>query len=143
MRTLGNILWLIFGGLPMAIAYAFAGLVMFVLIVTIPFGVQAFKLAGFALWPFGRVMVEIPGKGGCLNIFGNIIWVVFAGIWLAIGHIIWAVLLALTIIGIPFAVANVKLAGAALVPFGRTIMPADAAQAQGYPVVVGVQPLGN
>jgi len=142
MRTLGNILWLILGGLPMAIAYAVAGLVMFVLIITIPFGVQAFKMAGFALWPFGRVMVEIPGKGGCLNTIGNIIWIVLAGFWLAIGHLLSALLLAITIIGIPFAVANVKLAGAALVPFGRTIMSADAAQEQTYPVVVGVQPLG-
>ena len=142
MRTLGNILWLILGGLPMAIAYAVAGLVMFVLIITIPFGIQAFKMAGFALWPFGRVMVEIPGKGGCLNTIGNVIWIVLAGFWLAIGHLLSALLLAVTIIGIPFAVANVKLAGAALVPFGRTIMSADAAQAQNYPVVVGVQPLG-
>ena len=142
MRTLGNILWLILGGLPMAIAYAVAGLVMFVLIVTIPFGVQAFKMAGFALWPFGRVMVEIPGKGGCLNTIGNVIWIVLAGFWLAIGHLLSALLLAITIIGIPFAVANVKLAGAALVPFGRTTMSAEAAQAQSYPVVVGVQPLG-
>ena len=142
MRTLGNILWLILGGLPMAIAYAAAGLVMFVLIITIPFGVQAFKMAGFALWPFGRVMVEIPGKGGCLSTIGNVIWIVLAGFWLAIGHLLSALLLAITIIGIPFAVANVKLAGAALVPFGRTIMSADAAQVQSYPVVVGVQPLG-
>ena len=142
MRTLGNILWLILGGLPMAFAYAAAGVVMLVLIITIPFGVQAFKLAGFALWPFGRVMVEIPGKGGCFNTAGNIIWVVLAGIWLAIAHLFWALLLAITIVGIPFAVANIKLAGAALVPFGRTIMSSDAAQAQSYPVVVGVEPLG-
>jgi uncharacterized membrane protein YccF (DUF307 family) len=141
MRTLGNILWLVFGGLPMAIAYAVAGLVMFVLIITIPFGIQAFKMAGFALWPFGRVMVEIPGKGGCLNTIGNIIWIVLAGFWLAIGHLISAVLLAITIVGIPFAVANVKLAGASLVPFGRTIMSADAAHGQGHPVAVAVQPL--
>ncbi|MGB9357154.1 MAG: YccF domain-containing protein [Acidimicrobiia bacterium] len=142
MRTLGNILWLILGGLPMAIAYAVAGLVMFALIITIPLGIQAFKLAGFALWPFGRVMVEIPGKGGCLNTIGNVIWIVLAGFWLAIGHLLSAFLLAITIIGIPFAVANVKLAGAALVPFGRTILSAEAAQAQSYAVVVGVQPLG-
>ena len=142
MRTLGNILWLILGGLPMAIAYAVAGLLMLVLIITIPFGVQAFKLAGFALWPFGRVMVEIPGKGGCLNTIGNVIWIILAGFWLAIGHLLSALLLAITIIGIPFAVANVKLAGAALVPFGRTIMSAEAAKVQSYPVVVGVQPLG-
>ena len=87
-------------------------------------------------------MVEIPDKGGCLSTVGNIIWVVLAGIWLAIAHIFWALLLAITIIGIPFAVANVKLAGAALVPFGRTVMSSDAAAAQSYPVVIGVEPLG-
>ena len=141
MRTLGNILWLALGGLPMAIAYAVAGFVMFVLIITIPFGIQAFKMAGFALWPFGRVMVEMPGRGGCLNTIGNVLWIVLAGFWLAIGHLLSALLLAITIIGIPFAIANVKLAGAALVPFGRTIMSAEAAQTQSSPVVVGVQPL--
>ena len=142
MRTIGNILWLILGGLAMAIGYALAGLVMFVLIITIPFGIQSFKLAGFTLWPFGRVMVEIPGKGGCLNTVGNVLWVILAGIWLALGHLFWALVLAITIIGIPFAVANVKLAGAALVPFGRTVMSKEAAEAQQYRVVVGVEPLG-
>jgi uncharacterized membrane protein YccF (DUF307 family) len=142
MRTIGNILWLILGGLAMTIGYALAGLVMFVLIITIPFGIQSFKLAGFALWPFGRVMVEIPGKGGCLNTVGNVLWVILAGIWLALGHLFWALVLAITIIGIPFAVANVKLAGAALVPFGRTVMSKEAAEAQQYRVVVGVEPLG-
>jgi uncharacterized membrane protein YccF (DUF307 family) len=142
MRTLGNILWLILGGLPMAIAYAIAGVLMFVLIITIPFGIQSFKLAGFALWPFGRVMVEIPGKGGCVTTVGNILWVLLAGIWLALAHLVSAFFLAITIIGIPFAVANVKLAGAVLVPFGRTVMSQAAAQAQSYPVVVDVKPLG-
>ena len=142
MRTLGNVLWLIFGGIAMAVAYALAGLVMFLLIITIPFGVQSFKLAGFALWPFGRVMVDIPGKGGCLTTVGNVLWVILAGIWLAIGHLFWALILAITIVGIPFAVANVKLAGAALVPFGRTVMSQEAAEAQNYQVVVGVEPLG-
>jgi len=142
MRTLGNILWLILGGLPMAIAYALAGVLMFIFIITIPFGVQAFKLAGFSLWPFGRVMVEIPGKAsGCLAIAGNILWLLFAGIWLALGHLFWALLLAITIIGIPVAVANVKLAGAALVPFGRTVMSREAAAAGHARVVVGVTPL--
>lgn len=143
MRTVGNILWLLFGGLPMAIAYAIAGLFMFILIVTIPFGVQAFKMAGFALWPFGRVMVDIPERsGGCLNTVGNILWLLLAGIWLAIGHLISALLLAITIIGIPFAVANVKLAGAALVPFGRSVMSQAQADAMHYPVVVSVNQLG-
>lgn len=143
MRTVGNILWLLLGGLPMAIAYAIAGVFMFILIITIPFGVQAFKMAGFALWPFGRVMVDIPGRsGGCLNTVGNILWLLLAGIWLAIGHLISAFLLAITIIGIPFAVANVKLAGAALVPFGRSVMSQAQADAMHYPVVVSVDHLG-
>jgi uncharacterized membrane protein YccF (DUF307 family) len=142
MRTLGNILWLIFGGLVMALGYAIAGVIMFVFIITIPFGIQSFKLAGYSLWPFGRVMVEIPGKGGCLNTIGNVIWIIFAGLWLALGHLFWALLLALTIIGIPFAVANVKLAGAALVPFGRTVLTTEQARGQNYVVVVGVEPLG-
>jgi uncharacterized membrane protein YccF (DUF307 family) len=142
MRTLGNILWLVFGGLAMAASYAIAGLIMFVFIITIPFGIQSFKLAGYSLWPFGRVMVEIPGKGGCLTTVSNVIWIVFAGIWLALGHLFWALILAVTIIGIPFAVANVKLAGAALVPFGRTVLTADQAQSMNYRIVVGVDPLG-
>jgi len=142
MRTVGNILWLIFGGLFMALSYAIAGIVMFVFIITIPFGIQSFKLAGYALWPFGRVMVEIPGKGGCMNTLGNVIWVIVSGIWLALGHLLWALILAVTIIGIPFAVANVKLAGAALVPFGRTVMSAADAQRQNYRVVVRIEPLG-
>lgn len=143
MRTIGNILWLLLGGLPMALAYAIAGILMFLLIITIPFGVQAFKLAGFALWPFGRVMVDVQGgRGGCLTTVGNVIWLLFAGIWLAIGHLIWALLLAITIIGIPFAVANVKLAGAALVPFGRSVMTQAQADARHYPVVVSVNQLG-
>ena len=141
MRTLGNILWLILGGLPMAIAYAVAGLVMFILIITIPFGIQAFKLAAFSLWPFGSVMVEQPGGGGCVTTVGNVIWVVLAGIWLALGHLVAAFFLAITIIGIPFAVANVKLAGAALVPFGKSVMSKEAAEAQQYRVVVSVDPL--
>ncbi|MEA3501267.1 MAG: YccF domain-containing protein [Actinomycetota bacterium] len=142
MRTLGNILWLVFGGIAMAVGYAVAGLVMFVLIITIPFGIQAFKLAGFALWPFGRVMVEIPGKGGCATTIGNVLWVVLAGFWLALGHLIAAFFLAITIIGIPLAIANVKLAGAALVPFGRTVVTQEEAARLGYRVVVAVEPLG-
>jgi uncharacterized membrane protein YccF (DUF307 family) len=143
MRVLGNILWIIFGGLAMALAYAIAGIVMFVLIVTIPFGIQAFKLAGFALWPFGSVMVETPEAGGAARTIGNVIWILLAGIWLAIGHALWALLLAITIIGIPFAVANMKLARAALVPFGRSVMSQEAAAARNYPVMVGVEPLGD
>ena len=143
MRVLGNILWLIFGGLLTAFLYAVAGLVMFILIITIPFGVQAFKLAAFSLWPFGSVMVEQPGSGGCLTTVGNVIWVILAGIWLALAHLVSALLLAITIIGIPFAIAHVKLAGAALVPFGKSVMSKEAAEAQRYRVIVGVDQLGG
>ena len=119
---IGNILWLILGGLEMAIAYAIAGLLMFLTIIGIPFGIQAFKLAGFSLWPFGRMIVKKPGAGAGSAI-GNIIWFIFAGWWLALGHLFAAVLFAITIIGIPFAVASVRLAGAALIPFGREVVP--------------------
>ena len=141
MRTIGNVLWLVLCGIWMAIGYAAAGVLMFLLIVTIPFGVQAFKLAGYALWPFGRVMVDAPGAGGCLPAVGNILWLVLAGIWLALGHLVSALFLAITIIGIPFAVANVKLAGAALVPFGRTVMGVEEAQRTNARIVISVDSL--
>ena len=143
MRVIGNVLWLVLGGFVMALGYAIAGVIMFVLIITIPFGVQAFKLAGFALWPFGSVMVETPQTGAVARTIGNVLWVILGGWWLALGHLFWALLMAITIIGIPFAVAHFKLAGAAFVPFGRSVMSRKAAQAQQYTVVVGVEPLGG
>lgn len=125
MRTIGNILWLVLAGIWMAIAYVIAGIIAFVLIITIPFGVQAFKLAGYALWPFGRVVVQRPDSDMALSAVGNVIWFVFAGIWLAIGHLITGMFLCITIIGIPFGVASFKLAGLALFPFGKTIVSAS------------------
>src|SRR3954452_20941120 len=98
----------------MAIGYVIAGIIMFIFIITIPFGVQAFKLAGFTLWPFGRTLVRREDANRTLSVVGNVIWFLFAGIWIAIGHLISAFLCAITIIGIPFAVAHLKLAGAAL-----------------------------
>jgi uncharacterized membrane protein YccF (DUF307 family) len=124
MRTLLNIIWLVLSGVWLAIGYAIAGLVMFILIITIPFGVQAFKLAGYALWPFGRTVVKKPTAGGG-SVIGNVLWLVLAGWWLALSHLITAVALAITIIGIPLAIANVKLVPVALWPFGREIVPAD------------------
>ncbi len=126
----------------MALAYALAGLISLVLIITIPFGVQAFKLASFALWPFGRVMVARPGASAGLSAIGNIIWILFGGIWLALGHLLAALVNAITIIGIPFAVAHLKLAGAALTPFGNTVVSIDQARVQGLPVSVEVKPIG-
>ncbi|HEX5191430.1 MAG TPA: YccF domain-containing protein [Solirubrobacteraceae bacterium] len=122
MRTLLNIIWLVLSGFWLALGYALAGLIMCILIITIPFGIQAFKLAGYVLWPFGRTVVKRPGAGAGSTI-GNVIWFVLAGWWLAVEHLITAVALAVTIIGIPFAIANVKLVAAAVAPFGREIVP--------------------
>jgi uncharacterized membrane protein YccF (DUF307 family) len=136
---LGNVLWLLLGGLEMALAYALLGLLAFVFIVTIPFGVAAFRLAGFSLWPFGRVLVEKP-RAGAGSTLANILWILIAGIWLALGHLFAALLSAITIIGIPFAVAHVKLAGAALTPFGHEVVPIG--HVAGRRVSVGVPTLG-
>jgi len=124
MRTLLNIIWLVLSGLWLAIGYAIAGLVMCLLIVTIPFGLQAFKLAGYALWPFGRTVVKRV-DAGAPSVLGNVLWLILAGWWLALGHLATALLLALTIIGIPLAVANIKLVPIALWPFGREIVRSD------------------
>jgi uncharacterized membrane protein YccF (DUF307 family) len=123
VRTLLNIIWLVLSGFWLAVGYALAGLVMCILIITIPFGIQAFKLAGYSLWPFGRAVVKKPDAGAG-SVIGNVIWLVLAGWWLAIGHLVTAVLLAITIIGIPLAWANIKLVPMALWPFGRELVPA-------------------
>jgi uncharacterized membrane protein YccF (DUF307 family) len=124
MRTLLNLIWLLLSGLWLALGYAVAGLVMFMLIITIPFGVQAFKLALFALWPFGRTVVKKPSAGAG-SVIGNVLWLLLAGWWLALGHLVTALALAITIIGLPLAWANVKLVPVALWPFGREIVDAD------------------
>jgi uncharacterized membrane protein YccF (DUF307 family) len=124
MRLILNIIWLIFGGLWLAAGYVLAALVCFLLIVTIPFGFAALRIASYALWPFGRTIVEKPGAGtGAL--IGNVIWVVLFGIWLAIGHLVSAAAMAVTIIGIPLALANLKLIPVSLVPLGKEIVPID------------------
>ena len=122
MRLIGNILWFILCGLWMAIAYAVAGVVMCILIVTIPFGIASFRIAGYALWPFGRTVVPRAdaGAGSCL---GNVIWFLLAGFWLAIGQVITGAFLCITIIGIPFGIASFKMAGLALAPLGKEIVP--------------------
>jgi uncharacterized membrane protein YccF (DUF307 family) len=135
MRTLLNIIWLLLSGIWMALLYTFAALVMFVLIITIPFGVQALKLAGFVLWPFGRVVVRRTDAGAG-SVIGNILWFVLVGWWLALAHLITAVALGITIIGLPLAVANLKLIPMALVPFGREVVPADQAPGAGLGVPV-------
>jgi uncharacterized membrane protein YccF (DUF307 family) len=126
LHVLGNILWFVLAGLWMAIAYVIAGLIQFVTIIGIPFGIQSFKLAGYALWPFGRVVVQRSDRDQALSCIGNAVWLVLSGLWLALGHIITGLLLCITIIGIPFGVASFKLAGLALVPFGKMVVRAGA-----------------
>jgi uncharacterized membrane protein YccF (DUF307 family) len=121
LRLILNVLWLVLSGVWMALAYVVAGLVMCITIIGIPFGVQAFKLAGYALWPFGRALAP-TGRRPSLSLIGNIVWFIFAGWWLAIGHVLSGVALCLTIIGIPLGIGSFKMAGAALVPFGREIV---------------------
>ena len=124
MKVIGNVLWLVLGGLFMALGYAIAGLLACVLIITIPFAIPAFRLASFSLWPFGRTLVKRPDAGSG-SLIGNLLWLVLFGWWLALGHLISAMLLAITIIGIPFAIAQTKIAATALWPFGTEIVPAS------------------
>lgn len=122
MRLILNVVWLIFGGLWLALGYFLAGILCFILIVTIPFGFAAFRIGVYALWPFGQTVVDKPGAGAGAMV-GNVIWVVLCGIWLAIGHVITAVAMAVTIIGIPLALANLKLIPVSLFPLGKEIVP--------------------
>jgi uncharacterized membrane protein YccF (DUF307 family) len=128
MRLILNIIWLIFGGLWLALGYLFAAVICFVLIITIPFGFAALRIASFALWPFGRTIVDKPGEHPAALV-GNIIWCVLFGIWLAIGHLVSAIAMAVTIIGIPLALANLKLIPVSLLPLGKDIVPVDDARA--------------
>ncbi len=130
MKVLLNIIWLIFGGFFMALAWFFFGMIMCILIITIPFGLQAFKIGGFALWPFGRTLVDKPDANSPLRIVGNIIWLILGGIELAIGHLIVGVIMCLTIIGIPLGIANFKMIPVSLIPFGREIVPTEVADAR-------------
>lgn len=121
MRTLLNLIWLVLCGFWMAVGYAVAGIICCILIITIPFGLASFRMAGFALWPFGRVLVDRPGAGA-FSTLGNIVWIIVAGWWLALGHLVTGVLLCITIIGIPLGFANFKLLPVSLVPLGKQIV---------------------
>ena len=143
MRAVLNIIWLVLCGLWMAICYAVAALtcfVLFFLIITIPFGIAAFRIAGYVLWPFGRSIERRP-TAGLGSLIGNILWIILFGWWLALAHLIAGVICAITIIGIPFAIAHFRLAGAALFPFGRTIVSIEEARAMEGAYVV--QPWGG
>lgn len=130
MRLVLNIIWFIFAGLWMAIAYAFAALICFVFIITIPFGLAALRIGVFALWPFGKTVVKRPDAGIGSGI-GNIIWFIFCGWWLALAHLVSGVLLCLTVIGIPLGLANFKLIPVSLLPMGREVVGIEQARAMG------------
>lgn len=117
-----NVIWLIFGGLLLALGYAIAGIICFVLIITIPFGVAAFRMANFTLWPFGRTLVPKPSAGLASGI-GNVIWFILFGWWLALGHILLGIAQCITIIGIPLGLANFKLVPVSVFPLGQEIVP--------------------
>lgn len=121
MKLLGNIIWLLFGGIFISLEYLVSGCILCLTIIGIPFGIQVFKLALVALWPFGTKVETTNSAAGCLSIIMNIIWLLFGGIWIAASHLVFGILFAITIIGIPFASQHFKLAELALTPFGKKI----------------------
>ena len=124
MKTLLNLIWLVLAGFWLALGYVLAGIICCILIVTIPFGIASFRMASYALWPFGRTVVDKP-TSGAFSVIGNIIWVIVAGWWLALGHIVTGIAQAITIIGIPLALANWKMVPISLFPLGKQIVPSD------------------
>jgi uncharacterized membrane protein YccF (DUF307 family) len=124
IRIVLNVVWLVLAGVWMAIGYVIAGVICCVLIVTIPWGIASFRIALFALWPFGQRLERRP-DAGLGSTLGNVIWFVVAGWWLAIGHVVTAIALAATMVGIPFAWANLKLIPVSLTPLGRRIVDVD------------------
>ncbi|MTD46612.1 YccF domain-containing protein [Conexibacter sp. W3-3-2] len=130
MRLALNLIWLVLAGFWLFVGYAFAGLVCFVFIITIPFGVASFRMAFYALWPFGRTVVPQPGKTAG-STAGNLLWFALGGWWLALVHLLTGLLLCLTVIGIPLGVANLKLLTVSLRPFGREIVSIEEARARG------------
>ncbi|MFF0493061.1 YccF domain-containing protein [Nocardia sp. NPDC004068] len=126
MRFVLNVLWLVLAGFWMALGYLLAGIVCCVLIVTIPFGIASFRIAGYVLWPFGREAVARPGAG-TPSLIGNVIWFLVAGWWLALGHLFTSVPLFVSVVGIPFGWANLKLIPISLMPLGREIVDSERA----------------
>ena len=138
MRLILNIIWLLLAGLWMAIGYTLAAVICFILIITIPFGIAALRIAVFALWPFGRTVVR-RGDAGVASGIGNVIWFLLCGWWLALLHLITGVLLCVTIIGIPLGLANFKLIPVSLTPLGREIVPVNQAHAYGTSPAVTIR----
>jgi uncharacterized membrane protein YccF (DUF307 family) len=129
MRTVLNMLWLVLSGVWLAITYFLCGVVLCILIITIPFGIACFRMAAFVLWPFGRAVVPKPGAGAP-SVVGNVIWFILAGIWLALQHFLLGLLLCITIIGIPLGLGNFKMIPVALAPLGKEIVSTRDPRAQ-------------
>lgn len=127
VRVIGNVVWLLLGGIWLALLYLLAAILMAILIITFPFAIAAARMALFALWPFGRTLVKRP-EAGAPSLVGNVLWLILCGWWLTIGHIVTALAQAITVIGIPVALANLKLIPVSLWPFGREIVSLDEAR---------------
>jgi uncharacterized membrane protein YccF (DUF307 family) len=125
IKILGNVVWLIFGGIVISIEYFVLSILLMITVIGIPFSFQTLKLASFALWPFGRTSIVKSPASGCLYTGMNIFWIIFGGIWIALSHLIFGLILGITIIGIPFGMQHFKLAAVALAPFGREIVPSQ------------------
>ncbi len=124
VKAILNVVWLVLCGIWMSIGYVIAGLVCFVLIITIPFGIAAFRIADYVLWPFGRT-TEVRRESGAGSLIGNILWIFLFGWWLALGHLVTGVMLCLTIIGIPLGLASFKIIPITLMPLGVRVVPSD------------------
>jgi uncharacterized membrane protein YccF (DUF307 family) len=125
MRLLGNIIWLVFGGFATAVGWWVAGMLAAITIIGIPFAIAAFRIGTFSLWPFGREVIDRPEADEArklLVLVGNIVWIMIGGLWLALAHLFFALLLAITVIGIPFAVQHLKLAQLSLTPYGKRVV---------------------
>jgi uncharacterized membrane protein YccF (DUF307 family) len=136
MKTIANILWFILSGVWLGISYLLAGLIACITIIGIPFGIQAFKLAGYVMWPFGRTLQESPGNRFSKGVM-NIIWIIVGGLWLALAHLLLGIVLCLTILGIPFGIKNFSMAKLALFPFDFSVVDSDVdpAPAESGPVL--------
>jgi uncharacterized membrane protein YccF (DUF307 family) len=133
VRTIGNVLWFLLAGVWLAIGYVVAGLIAFVLIITIPFGIAAFRLAGFVVWPFGRTAVW-RREAGVWSVLGNVVWVLLLGWELALLHLVAGLVLCVTVIGIPFGIACWKMVPLALLPLGREVVPIEQADRDPYSI---------
>jgi uncharacterized membrane protein YccF (DUF307 family) len=125
IKILGNVVWLVFGGIVIAMEYFIFSLVLMITVVGIPFSFQTLKLASFALFPFGRTSVVNSQASGCLYTGMNIFWILLGGIWIALTHLVFGIILGITVIGIPFGIQHFKLAALALSPFGRVVVPCE------------------